>query len=119
MNQFTHPLEITPAKSGLFYLTSRAFEYHIGMAESGIKITVPRGFKTNLASVPRPLWWLLPPHHPRYAAAAVLHDYLCAWAGFNHVIADAVFYEAMRVLGVGRFRETIMWAGARLWHVIK
>jgi len=31
--------------------------------------------------------------------------------------ADSVFYEAMRVLGVSRWKAVLMWAGVRLGGV--
>jgi len=37
-------------------------------------IRVPPGFQTDLASVPRPLWWLIAPTD--VARAAVIHDFL-------------------------------------------
>lgn len=39
-------------------------------------IHIPAGFATDLATVPRIFWALLPPHGA-YEKAAVLHDYLC------------------------------------------
>ena len=38
------------------------------------KITVPKGFKTDLASVPRFAWWFIAPFD--VARAGVVHDYL-------------------------------------------
>ena len=38
-------------------------------------IVVPRGFVTDLASIPRPFWSWLPPDGP-WAKAAVIHDFL-------------------------------------------
>jgi hypothetical protein len=40
-----------------------------------VPIIVPRGFVTDLASIPRPLWSWLPPDGP-WAKAAVIHDFL-------------------------------------------
>jgi len=76
------------------------------------KITVPKGFKTDLASVPRGIWWFIAPFD--VARAGVVHDYLywCirqyrvanAQGGFISVetgeakkAADKVFKEAMDV----------------------
>jgi len=39
-----------------------------------MKITVPKGFKTDLASVPRGIWWFIAPFD--VARAGVVHDYL-------------------------------------------
>ncbi|MFV2733470.1 DUF1353 domain-containing protein, partial [Escherichia coli] len=38
-------------------------------------IAVPAGYVTDLASVPRILWSVFPPHG-RYAKAAIIHDWL-------------------------------------------
>src|SRR5258708_33483224 len=44
-------------------------------ADPSIRITVPVGFVTDLASVPRVFWSLLPPA-ARYSYPAIIHDYL-------------------------------------------
>jgi hypothetical protein len=46
-------------------------------------LTVPAGFQTDLASVPRLFWALLPPQGA-YERAAVLHDWLCTELGRYH-----------------------------------
>ena len=76
------------------------------------KITVPKGFKTDLASVPRGIWWFIAPFD--VARAGVVHDYIY-WCirqyrdqndqhGYVSVtaadakyVADKVFKEAMDV----------------------
>jgi hypothetical protein len=77
---------------------------------------VQAGFSTDLASVPRPVVWLLP-RYGRYTKAAILHDYLCheARAGlFNRYDADGIFRRAMRELSVSFVRRWMMWAAVRL-----
>lgn len=78
--------------------------------------TVGPGFQTDLASVPRPLVWLIPTYG-RYTKAAILHDHLCgeARAGkFNRYDADGIFRRSMRELGVAFLRRWIMWAAVRV-----
>jgi hypothetical protein len=71
---------------------------------------VPAGFVTDLASIPRVLWSLLPPHG-RYAKAAIIHDWLYATGIGGREYADDVFLEAMEVLGVSPWkRKTMYWA---------
>jgi hypothetical protein len=103
------------------WATSREFSYEIGMKGSGLKITVPMATVTDLASVPRILWPLIPPHDPRYAAAFVLHDYLCHRSrdGFSRVISDAILYEALRVLGAPAWKATIAYLAVSAWRIIK
>lgn len=39
-------------------------------------VSVPRGFKTDLATIPAFLWWIYPPDGP-WKNAAIVHDFLC------------------------------------------
>jgi hypothetical protein len=92
------------------------------------RFVVPAGFDTDLASIPRALWWLISPGG-RHGKAAVLHDYLYrvrprvsyTGEGFEAVMdlargqADRVFREAMREDGVGLLRAWVMWAAVRLF----
>lgn len=77
-------------------------------------IVVPAGFETDGASVPRVFWNVLPPLEGDYAAAAVLHDYLYREPGnLSRADSDAVFREAMGVLGVGWLTRWTMWSAVR------
>jgi len=62
-----HPTE--PRKRVL----ARSAVYISGLLHQ--EITIPKGFVTDYASVPRYLWWLYPPVGG-YDDAAVVHDYL-------------------------------------------
>ena len=79
-----------------------------------IWIEVPADYITDLASVPRVLWSVFPPHG-RYAKAAIVHDYLYANALGTKQWADRVFLEAMTVLNVPRWRRTVMYLAVRLF----
>ena len=46
----------------------------IKKAKNSNTITVPEGFITDLASVPRPMWWAIAPFD--VARAAIIHDLL-------------------------------------------
>lgn len=107
MGSFTAPLVITPGQDGR-YRTERPFSFDVGLKGSGLTITVPAGFATDLASVPRWLWWLVAPHDPQYAAAAVLHDFLTSWADFDALTAHTIFFDALNILGVNRCKATAM-----------
>lgn len=89
---------------------------------SGEKITVPKGFITDGASVPSFLWgWPfdLSPWGP-YAKAAVLHDWLYAEQALTKLEADNTFLEAMEALGISEFKRNVMfkavrWFGQAAW----
>lgn len=81
----------------------------------GREITVPQGFVTDFASVPRlPVAYLLAGGCAN--EAAVIHDYLyrnqklCSRAD-----ADAVFEEAMGVTGQPWWRRKMMYLGVRIF----
>lgn len=80
-------------------------------------VSVPTGFRTDFASVPRGLWNLFPPTG-RYAPAAVLHDFLYQTAHVGDVeisrgYADSVLRRASGDLGVSWMTRTLMYAGVR------
>lgn len=76
-------------------------------------ITVPAGFKTDLASVPRlPFVYCL--CGGRANKPAVVHDFLYTHGIVSRKAADAVFLEAMGVVGVPLVYRLLMWAGVRL-----
>lgn len=80
---------------------------------AGITITAPADFITDLASVPRaPFAYLLAGGIGH--AAAVIHDVLYSTHVTTRRTADAVFYEALRVLGVAAWRARLMWLGVRI-----
>lgn len=117
MSAFTTPAIVEIVGENRWRLTE-AFEYHVGQYPSEDVIRVPAGFVTDLASIPRLLWPLLPPQG-RYAKAAILHDWLYTQgrAGDEaaRARADAIFLEAMRVLECPRWQRGVIYAAVRLF----
>ncbi|WP_019196388.1 DUF1353 domain-containing protein [Afipia birgiae] len=122
MSRFTGELTIT--QLDVDYRTWRLEQplvYEVGEENSGHVIEVHKLFETDGASIPR-LFQSFLPTWGRYSRAAVVHDYL-----YNELRpgtqphpeaptrqrADAIFYEAMEVSGVGFFTRWIMWAAVR------
>lgn len=110
-------------------------EYRVGDAESPEAITVPAGFETDFASIPWGLYNLFPPMGP-WSRPAIVHDFLYATRGtcimsgrrwvtgrtadYTRAEADAIFLEAMEVVGVPAWRRTVMYravwlGGGRGW----
>jgi hypothetical protein len=113
MSSFTTPL-IVEAMPGRKFKVAEDFTYYTLLRcdkcnESPNSVTVPKGFITDMASIPRILWVFMPPHGT-YGKAAVLHDYCYENAIHTKKWADSVFYEAMSVLGVPRWKRRIMYA---------
>lgn len=80
----------------------------------GLKFTVPAGFKTDFASVPRWLWWFIAPMG-KHSAGALVHDYLYSKRLYARRICDAIFLELMKKKRVGWFKRFIMWASVRMF----
>ena len=80
------------------------------------RFVVPAGFRTDFASVPRPVTWLVP-RFGAYTLAAILHDWLCTEGIRTGAVtarqADGIFRRVMRESGVPVLRRWLMWAGVR------
>ena len=84
---------------------------------------VPRGFQTDLASIPR-IAWAIFPKEDLYDPAAVLHD-----GGYGNALktpgderiflvkewCDSLFLEAMLAVGVPPWRANLMYRAVRRW----
>ena len=81
-----------------------------------IRVSVPRGFVTDLATTPRILWSIFPPWG-NWNSAAILHDYLSVHQVCSRFLCDALFREAMRDLGVPLWRRVVMYYAVRLYAI--
>lgn len=113
MSSFTQPLTLCPLRKGIF-CTVNKFEYHIGYLGSGSVIEVPAFYVTDLASIPKCLWWFLPPHWD-YVQAAVLHDYLNSHHKFPFKQTSDIFLEAMLVLKIPKWQAYTLYYGVKYW----
>lgn len=113
MSTFTTPLQLEFVAARQWRLLL-PFEYHVGAYPSATVIVVPVGFETDLASIPRALQWLFPPDGA-YTKAAVLHDYLYRCGLFSRAQADAIFREAMQVLGVPAWQCWLIYRAVRVF----
>lgn len=113
MSQFTTPA-VLELLDDYKWRVAVPFVYYTDCLNVRTNIIVPAGTVTDLASVPRILWTVFPPHG-KYAKAAIVHDFLYTNALYNKRIADDVFNEAMCVLKVPRWRRVIMYWAVRLF----
>lgn len=77
-------------------------------------VSAQKGFVTDLASIPRFFWWLVPPMG-RYAHAAISHDWLYWQQTTSRRVADQVFDEIMKEYNVDPMVRTTIWASVRLF----
>nr|EEJ7375805.1 DUF1353 domain-containing protein [Salmonella enterica subsp. enterica] len=112
MSRFTTPATLEMLDHYLWRI-HEPFEFYLSDDNSDV-ISVPAGFITDLASVPRIFWTLLPPDG-KYAKAAIIHDYLYDNALRTKKEADRIFLDGMTVLGVPEWKRTIMYYAVRLF----
>lgn len=105
-----------------YYALEQRFRY---VEPSGREFRIPaccESFKTDLASVPAALTWLVP-KDGTHTPAALLHDALINdpmkpvdYTGptIDRVEADKIFREAMAHLGVPFLRRWVMWSAVSL-----
>lgn len=114
MSVFTKPLIVSPQADGKTWRLVEAFFFDIGFEGSGETINVPADFITDFASVPRPLWWIIP-QWGSYGNAAVVHDFLYQTHIRSRKCADEIFLEAMKVCGTSWLCRHIMFLAVRIF----
>jgi hypothetical protein len=123
MSSFVTPLIVEPNDDQTEWTLRAPFAYWTGSGEGvGDKITVPDGFVTNFASIPKFLWSVYPPTG-LYGKAAVIHDFLYAnagifysdseWRKYSREQCDVVFLTAMKALGVPHHTYRLMYHAVR------
>ena len=95
-------------------------------------VTIPQGFKFDLASIPRFFWWLIAPFELSIAAP-LLHDFLYRYRGdppqgsitphriYTRKQADVLFKRIMKQEGVWQWRRqlayiAVRWFGKKAWQ---
>jgi hypothetical protein len=129
--------DLIPVNDSQYYLV-RNYSYVYQDTRGKYRITVPTGFVTDIASVPRFAWTLagiLPDGLHR--AAAVVHDFLYQWRGrlrpgcleaclsnstwvpsdrvFTRQDCDKIFLEAMKDAGAVPWKANAMYWAVRLF----
>jgi len=107
MSSFTAPLkyEKTNMKTALgqeIVRLTEGFSFHFDSYDRPLWIIhVPKGYTTDLATMPGPLKHFFKPDGP-YAQAAALHDWLWwkANSSRGYHVADLIFDEALEVLKI-------------------
>lgn len=123
MSSFTDPLDVRHVPADGLWQTLRSITYWTDCdCESDAPlpercdtaVTVPAGFLTDFASIPRVVWSVIGHPAGRYAQAAVLHDWMYRSGSVRRSRADELFRESMLVLGVPAWQRWAMWAAVRV-----
>lgn len=102
---------LVPLPDGTRWEVDHPLCYH---GRDGLRIRVPRGFVTDLASVPRIFWPIYAPFG-QYTQAAVVHDFLYSDSTRSRPLCDSIFWEAMGVCGVSGRDRAILYGMVRLF----
>lgn len=115
-----------------YWVLEKEFTYHIGSLNSSQFVTVPMGFLSDGATVPRILRSFVGTMG-RHSQAAVLHDYLTEThlisvndsltgevsdKAIDRATADKIFYESLEVLGVPAWKRTLIRLGVDIYRMI-
>lgn len=84
------------------------------------KFTVPDGFITDLASVPK-LFRSILPHDGKYLEAAILHDWMYRTHCVTQKQADVIFLSEMKRLKVPLIKRRLIYRAVRMfgWKAYK
>lgn len=81
-------------------------------------IEAEAGFRMDMASIPRPFWFIIGPPTGKYAPAATIHDWLYAHQTVTRKEADRIFLLAMKDLGVAWWKRRAMYYAVRWFAFI-
>ena len=81
------------------------------------EVTVPKGYLTNGANIPRVFWSFYPPNLSDIMEAVVVHDYLCDLEHYEK--ADKYFKELLELSDIKRVSVLILWGAVRIYHKIR
>lgn len=78
---------------------------------------LPTGYTTNGPSVPRWLWWLIPPHGRSFLASAI-HDACYEYQYFSRKESDRLFLELLKQSNLPFWQPYLMYWYVRLlgWY---
>jgi hypothetical protein len=112
------PPQIAPFGDSEWWVLTDALPARIGQSQE--VITVPKGFVTDLASIPR-FFWSAFPKTGRYMSAAILHDYLYWDQRCTRTEADRIFDIEMMSYGVDNTSRKLIFAavsdfGSSAWQ---
>jgi Protein of unknown function (DUF1353) len=106
------PAPIVPFLDWDYYYLLEQVEWRSDENPS-VSVTAPRGFVTDLASVPSAFWSILPPA-ARYSYPAIIHDYLYWFQSVDRAAADSILKQAMQDLRVSSWKIFTIYNGVRL-----
>jgi len=114
--KFEDALDVRPLDDGRNWLVLEDFYYQTDVImASGHRVSVPKGFVTDFASIPRIAWGIVGgPADGKYRKIAVVHDWLYRTPGLaTRGQADAVLLEGMKVSGCSWWEQHVIYYAVR------
>ena len=105
------PPVVKPFADSRDWMLVEPVDYSVG--NSGVIITVPKGFVTDFASIPQPLWSFGLSPFGRFSRAAIVHDYLYWKQDCTREQADNLLLIAMKESGVNKSQQSEIFLGVR------
>lgn len=82
----------------------------------GKELVIPKGFETDLASIPKWYWSIISPSKSEIIEPSILHDYYYRCAKpTTRLYADEVFYYAMLQKGVDTYTAGKLYLAVRIF----
>ena len=110
VGRFLTECDLMPMPDGEHWRLKSSLVFH---SEAILEtILVPTGFVTDLASIPRLFWNILPPFG-RYTEAAIVHDWIYRNHTFSRMVCDALFFEMMVALNTPKVTRWTIYLAVR------
>lgn len=103
---------LLPDGNNQHWILLEALNYQIGDTDD--ILTVPAGFVTDFASIPKALWSLGLSPHGRYSRAAIIHDFLYWSQVCTKTQSDRLLVLAMKESNVAKVKEKTIFAGVKV-----
>jgi len=121
----TFPLILDPVPlregGGKWWYLEKPFEMVLLINGVLTTITVPQGFKTDFASIPRFAWSIV--GHPcgEYKDSAVVHDFLYGDKRYPRTVNDQIFNLGNTVLKIAQWKRFILYRAVNIggWYGYK
>jgi Protein of unknown function (DUF1353) len=113
--RFGQPVPIVPFANWDYYYTNDSLEWRAdGDDAVDLKdVLVPKGFVTDLASIPPVFWSMLPPTG-QYTYPAIVHDYLYWFQPVDRDTADEILKLAMQDVVVPATSAAVTYKAVRV-----
>lgn len=116
--RFSQDFAIRPVPGSPLWELDADIWFEIGGKGSGAWLTVPAGFRSDGASIPRFARVIFDRGDARFMRAAIIHDWLLSLAGFSPTVAALAFRDALVAGRVEPWRTRVMTAAVWTWTVL-